>query len=450
MNRPMTRRGRRARDLRRAVAAVLTALLLGLVATASPAGADDLSNKRKQTQAQIQANQAAQDALQASLEDLSANLAQVAADLQSVQAQLPVAQQKLDEANAALQAAQREAQRIADELADAKTQETAITDAVAKDQAQATQVRAAIGQMARQAYQGGAAADASGLSVVLSASDAQDFVARFALAATAQRTQEQVLGQMQQLEAQDRNSQARLTAVRQRIDELKKEADQQVVLADQASKAAAAAKAQVDQLVAEQAAKQALLQGQIAQAQADQAALDDARNQLDQQLAQIVAEQAAQAAAAARAAAASGRPAQAAPGAWFANPTAHDPIVVTSEYGMRLQPILHIWRLHAGIDLMDHCNEPVYAGRDGTVQWAMYRSGLGNQVMVDHGWVNGASLMSSYNHLNSFAVSAGQHVKAGQVVGYAGMTGGVSTACHLHFEVYVNGGTVNPRPYLGL
>ncbi|OJV58299.1 MAG: peptidase M23 [Cellulomonas sp. 73-145] len=436
--------------MRRGLAAVLSALLLALVATASPAGADDLSNKRKQTQAQIQANQAQQDALQASLEDLSANLAQVVSDLQNVQAQLPGAQQKLDQANATLQAAQREAQRIADELADAKSQESAITDAVAKDQAQAAQVRTAIGQMARQAYQGGAAADTSGLSAVLSASDAQDFVARFALASTAQRTQEQVLGQMQQLEAQDRNSQARLTAVRQRIDELKKAADQQVVIADQASKAAAAAKAQLDQLLAQQAQKQAALQGQIAQAQADQAALDAARTQLDQQLAQIVAQQAAQAAAAARAAAASGRPAQAAAGAWFVNPTANNPIVVTSEYGMRLQPILHIWRLHAGIDLMDHCDQPVYAGRDGIVQWAMYRTGLGNQVMVDHGWVNGASLMSSYNHLNSFAVSAGQHVTAGQVVGYAGMTGGVSTGCHLHFEVYINGGTVNPRPYLGL
>ncbi|OZB48232.1 MAG: peptidase M23, partial [Cellulomonas sp. 14-74-6] len=155
-------------------------------------------------------------------------------------------------------------------------------------------------------------------------------------------------------------------------------------------------------------------------------------------------------AAAARAAAASGRPAQAAPGAWFVNPTPNDPIVVTSEYGMRLQPILKIWRLHAGIDLMDGCNRPVYAGRDGTVQWAEYRTGAGNQVMVDHGWVNGSSLMTIYDHLNSFAVSPGQRVSAGQLLGYAGMTGGVSTGCHLHFEVYINGATVNPRPYLGI
>ena len=449
MNRaaPLTRRRRRSRDLRRLLATLLSAMLVALVATASPASADDLSNKRKQTQAQIQANQAAQDALQASLEDLSANLAQAVVDLQNVQAQLPAAQQKLDDANAALQAAQRQAQLIADELADARAQETSLTDAVAKDQAQSAQVRIAIGQMARQAYQGGAAVDTSGLSVVLSATDAQDFVARFALAATAQRTQEQVLGQMQALEAQDRNSQARLTAVRERIDQLKKEADQQVALADQATKDAAAAKAQLDTLVADQTAKQAAIQGQIEQAKADQAALDAARAQLNQQLATIVDQQAAQAAAAR---ASSSSPGAARPGAWFVNPTAHNPIYVTSEYGMRLQPILHIWRLHAGIDLMDHCNEPVYAGRDGTVQWAEYRPGLGNQVMVDHGWVNGASLMSSYNHMNTFAVHAGQHVSAGQVVGYAGMTGGVSTGCHLHFEVYINGSTVNPRPYLGI
>jgi len=133
----------------------------------------------------------------------------------------------------------------------------------------------------------------------------------------------------------------------------------------------------------------------------------------------------------------------------FANPTAHNPMYVTSEYGNRLHPVLGYWRLHAGIDLRDRCGEPVYAGRSGTVQWARYRGGYGNQVMVDHGWVDGSSLMSSYNHLSSFAVGAGAQVRAGQVIGYAGNTG-TSAACHLHFEVYINGSTVNPRPYLGL
>jgi murein DD-endopeptidase MepM/ murein hydrolase activator NlpD len=117
---------------------------------------------------------------------------------------------------------------------------------------------------------------------------------------------------------------------------------------------------------------------------------------------------------------------------------------------MRLQPILKIWRLHAGIDLVDRCNQPVYAGRDGTVLKLQTIYGDGNRVMIDHGWVNGASLMTAYNHLNTFAVSPGQSVRAGQLIGYAGMTGGVSTGCHLDFQVYINGSTVDPAPYLGL
>ena len=83
------------------------------------------------------------------------------------------------------------------------------------------------------------------------------------------------------------------------------------------------------------------------------------------------------------------------------------------------------------------------AAADGKVEWAKYRSGLGNQVMLYNGIVSGKVLYTSYNHLERFNVSAGQTVKRGQVVGYEGTTG-TSTACHLHFEVYVNGSTVDP------
>ena len=122
---------------------------------------------------------------------------------------------------------------------------------------------------------------------------------------------------------------------------------------------------------------------------------------------------------------------------------------MTSEYGMRMHPTLHYMRLHAGIDLRTYCNTPIYAGRAGTVTWAKSRFGFGNQVMIDSGFVNGNALSASYNHLTSFAVSAGQHVERGQLIGRSGNTG-TSAACHLHFEVYVNGATTNPRPLLGL
>ncbi|WP_034228323.1 M23 family metallopeptidase, partial [Actinotalea ferrariae] len=131
----------------------------------------------------------------------------------------------------------------------------------------------------------------------------------------------------------------------------------------------------------------------------------------------------------------------------FTNPTSIEPIYKTSDYGNRLHPVLGYWRLHAGVDLRTWCGTPIYAAMSGEVVWSRYRGGYGNQVMVNHGYWNDRSLMSSYNHLSSFAVRGGQTVSRGQLLGYSGNTG-TSSACHLHFEVYVNGSTVDPWPMI--
>jgi len=426
-----------------AAAAVTVALVVGGVTQS--ASADDLSHKRQQLESQAAANKQQQQALQASIEDMSGQLAQTVSDLQGIQAQIPAAQQKLDDATAALATAQRQQQEIAGQLADAEAQQTQITQQISDGQTQQAQLRDTVGAMAREAYRSGG--DVSGLSVVLDAQSTQDFVDSYTMIAAAQRAQSEVFGRLVDAEAEARNQAARLDSVKQKITELKQAADQKVAEADQARKDAADAKAQLDSLQQQEQAKQASLQGQIGVAKQQDAALQASTAQIQAALQQVIAQQAAQAAAARKS---SGTPGKALPGAWFANPTANTPIVVTSEFGWRLQPVLLIWRLHAGIDLMDHCNQAVYAGRDGTVVWSKYFAGYGNQVMLDHGWINGTSLMSSYSHLNRYVVGPGQHVSAGQVIGYAGMTGGDSTGCHLHFEVHINGVPVNPRPYLGL
>jgi murein DD-endopeptidase MepM/ murein hydrolase activator NlpD len=429
--------------IQRLTAAALAAVLLVLGGVGQSASADDLSHRRQQVEAARDANEKAAEALEAALEELSGDLAVTVAELQKIEQQIPAAQATLDAANAVLDEALRKQQVIAAQLADAKAQEQVLGTQIADGDAKEEEIRLAIGQLARQAYR--SQGDVTGLEVILDAEDAEDFVDRYTMLNAAQRTQEEVFGELADLEAANRNSAARLESVRVKIAELKAEADEQVAIAEEARQTAEAAKAELDRLRTQIASKKASIEGQRAQYLADLAEVDKAKAELDAELAAIVEEQRRLAAEQKSTA----RPGQALPGAWFANPTATVPMYVTSEYGMRLHPVLGYYRLHAGIDLRDYCGQPVYAGRDGEVQWTRYRSGYGNQIMVDHGWVDGKSLMSSYNHLTRFNTSAGAWVTAGQLIGYAGNTG-TSSACHLHFEVYINGATVNPRPYLGL
>lgn len=439
----MTRRQRLARVL----AAALVAVLAGLTASAGPALGDSLSDQRRAAEQKAAANKQAHDQLAASLEDINTSLAQAVLDLQAVQQRLPEAQTELATAQATLQSSQREAAIIAARLLDATDQEAAIGATIAANADKSAQIRVAIGQMAREAYKGGGSV--SSVSIVLDAQSTEDFIQQYGLVSTAMRTQSQTLDALRQIEAQDRNNQARLEAIRTRVTELKAEADQKVVEADQARAAAAARTAEIQKLIVDQAAKQAVIESQKVQVQAEQDAVDAEAAQLASQLAQIIADQRAAREAAAKAAGKKVAPAGPIGNSLFANPTSVDPIQVNSEYGMRFHPVLHFWRLHAGIDLQTGCNTPIYAARAGTVQWTRLLNGYGNQVMVDHGYVNGNSLMASYNHMSSFAVGAGVHVNQGTLLGYSGTTGD-STGCHLHFEVYVNGATVNPRPLLGL
>jgi murein DD-endopeptidase MepM/ murein hydrolase activator NlpD len=120
---------------------------------------------------------------------------------------------------------------------------------------------------------------------------------------------------------------------------------------------------------------------------------------------------------------------------------------ITSPYGMRMHPILHVWKLHDGTDFHADCGTPVYAAADGSVTDEYFNAGYGNRLLMDNGYVHGVSLATSYNHLTSFVAGVGAHVQRGQLIAYSGTTG-YSTACHLHFMVYVNGATVDPMTWL--
>ncbi|MGV1009383.1 MAG: M23 family metallopeptidase [Dermatophilaceae bacterium] len=118
---------------------------------------------------------------------------------------------------------------------------------------------------------------------------------------------------------------------------------------------------------------------------------------------------------------------------------------ITSRFGPRFHPILKVWKLHTGTDIGAACGTPVKAVKDGTVTSAGVAGGDGNRVVIDHGH----GLASTYNHLSAYAATVGLQVRQGQVIGYVGTTG-LSTGCHLHFEVMVNGVLVDSGPYLDL
>jgi murein DD-endopeptidase MepM/ murein hydrolase activator NlpD len=110
---------------------------------------------------------------------------------------------------------------------------------------------------------------------------------------------------------------------------------------------------------------------------------------------------------------------------------------VTSPFGMR-------WgRMHTGIDIGVPYGTPIRAAAAGTVIYCGWEEGYGNLVVLD----NGGNLSTAYAHQSSIAVSCGQQVSQGDVIGYVGCTGHCFGP-HLHFEVRIDGNPVDPLGYL--
>jgi len=116
---------------------------------------------------------------------------------------------------------------------------------------------------------------------------------------------------------------------------------------------------------------------------------------------------------------------------------------VTGSFGERIDPFNGEGAFHSGVDIGTSYGTPIIAPADGVVTLTDILGGYGKAIMIDHG--NGIS--TRYGHLSGFAVTAGQHVHRGDVIGYVGESGR-STGPHLHYEVRINDTPVNPYKYL--
>jgi len=116
---------------------------------------------------------------------------------------------------------------------------------------------------------------------------------------------------------------------------------------------------------------------------------------------------------------------------------------LTSSYGYRGDPFNGRYQMHSGLDIANRVGSEIIAPADGIVTRATMIPALGKVVEISHGY----GVKTVYGHLSELGVTLGQRVKRGQPIAKMGSTGR-STGPHLHYEVLVNGVTVNPSKYI--
>jgi murein DD-endopeptidase MepM/ murein hydrolase activator NlpD len=429
-----------------AVAAVVTAGLL-----ASPSAAYDPERKKRQVDASVRQ-------LQEAVHESSAQLAAAERQFRLAEAQLPGAQAALAAAQQRLGVARARESELARKLHAVEVAEAATVANLQRVVESIALHQTTVGRIARRTYQHGSFAQ---LSVALQAQTPQELASRLAYVQVVLRSERNVLTKLGEDRAELAYQRARLEAVRRQVAERRAEAAEAVrqtqALEQQASAAADRVAALVDQRKAAVSAAERERAADLRRYQEMQAE----SGRLGQLIrAQLARERATAAAAARRAAAerAKSRSASSPSGRRLrdigGSPGSGGSLLsypvngpITSPFGMRYHPILQYTKLHTGTDFGAPYGAAVRAARAGTVIQSYYHGAYGNRVVVNHGYVNGVNLVTTYNHLSRRSAFVGERLSRGEVLGAVGSTG-YSTGPHLHFETLENGSFVNPMKWL--
>jgi murein DD-endopeptidase MepM/ murein hydrolase activator NlpD len=116
---------------------------------------------------------------------------------------------------------------------------------------------------------------------------------------------------------------------------------------------------------------------------------------------------------------------------------------ISSGFGMREHPITGKATRHYGVDIRTPMGTPIKSTADGIVSFASWHNDSGYIIVLEHGH----GFTTAYAHNKENYVKIGQKVKRGEVIGVSGSTG-TTTGPHLHYEVWKNGGHIDPAPFL--
>lgn len=117
---------------------------------------------------------------------------------------------------------------------------------------------------------------------------------------------------------------------------------------------------------------------------------------------------------------------------------------MADDFGMRMHPILHVRRMHLGIDIITDTGTPFYSPGAGVVEFAGIKGGYGKTLVINHGF----GYKTLFGHLKEISVSVGQKITRGTYLGKTGNSGILTTGPHLHYEVHHNGVPLNPLNFI--
>jgi murein DD-endopeptidase MepM/ murein hydrolase activator NlpD len=399
--------------VRSAVAAALAAaaLLAGLLA---PASADDLDDQAGDIRQQIQATED-------SLAGASARLKAAAAELARAQAQLPAARAAYVSAQSRLATSRAKLAAVRQKLRQLRAQQEQVQVEIdaAVDRIERSEVL--IARIVRYQYQTGGYAE---LEVVLDAESPTDFVQRVMATKSVTDTQSEIIDQLNADKAVLAARQQQMEVTEEGISDIEADVERQVAKLQDLFERAAEARQAIEQLVR---ARSAAMQVAEEEKQAEQ-----------DRLARLEAQQdAIQAAIAQQSSTGSATGSLIWPMPGYS---------AGGGVGWRVHPVYGYRSCHTGVDIGAPSGTQIIAARGGTVVWTSsdLSGPYGNNTLIDHG--NGLSTF--YAHQSGFAVSPGERVSKGEVIGYVGSTG-YSSGPHLHFEVHVNGVPYDPMGWFG-